>query len=95
VFVTLLTYRAQLGLLRLSAEIPDGGFSVRLRGHALGNEPPRMPMPGKATMGGGGGVDSDRMVLPSVNPKNARNFQKEKNRVEKGDKCNQLLFRLF
>ena len=52
-------------------------------------------MPGKATMGGGGGVDSDRMVLPSVNPKNARNFQKEKNRVEKGDKCNQLLFRLF
>lgn len=72
-FVILLTYPTQLGLLRLSAEIPDGGFSVSLRGHALGNEPPRMLMPGKATIGGG---DGERMVLPSVNPKNAKKFSK-------------------
>ena len=54
-FVTLLTYRAQLGLLRLSAEIPDGGFSVRLRGHALGNEPPDAHARESYHWGGGGG----------------------------------------
>jgi len=39
----------------------------------LATNPPGCPCPGKLPWGG----DSDRMVLPSVNPKNARNFQKE------------------